>query len=148
MLVPRKMNKHIDCKCKGFSFLNQLLEYPHDYNVGPSSYKLVYLVYLVLLSTNLELSFGGRTLYIYSHVSCSAHPLGQARNPATLLQARLREIEALRGFKDKVRGMGRPFLKKPTWFIWLTNMVNKVKTCFFPIHCGLWYLEIYWSYVC
>ena len=43
--------------------------------------------------------------------------------------------------------MGRPFFT-PTWFIWLTNMVNKVKTCFLKKkHCGLWYLEIYWSCV-
>eukprot|EP00435_Cladocopium_sp_Y103_P022956 s1766_g5.t1 len=42
------------------------------------------------------------------------HALSKARNPATLLQSRLREIEALRGFKDKAKAGHLPGCMCPT----------------------------------
>ena len=40
--------------------------YIYTYNVGPSSYKLVYLVYLVMLSTNLAIVWGPHVVYLFA----------------------------------------------------------------------------------
>ena len=114
--------------------------YIYTYNVGPSSYKLVYLVYLVMLSTNLAIVWGPHVVYLFA---CELAPHIHWGRPETLPRCFKRDCVRLKPWEASRTRSGAwedLFFTKPTWFIWLTNMVNKVKTCFFQftVVYGTW----------